>query len=259
MKNSGNQQKNYQPVPPAKEPKWIAVPKWIRVRFGDQFIADSRRVMLMRGMPPVYYFPKEDVKMDCLNRSEKTEESDDLGSAGFWHVKVGGASADNAAWCYEHPPQDAPAGLSSYIAFKWSAMDVWMEEDEVVYAHPRDPYSRIDIRYSSQHVRVDVGGHTVAESHAPVILFETGAPPRYYLKPADVRMDLLKPTDLHTECPYKGVASYYSVVIDGEEFKNIVWYYPFPYPEMSKIRGLLTFYPEKADGFYIDGKQIAEK
>ncbi|MFP4470434.1 MAG: DUF427 domain-containing protein [Bacteroidales bacterium] len=256
MKDSENQKTKYQPVPPAKEPKWIAVPKWIRVRFGDKYIADSRHVMLMREMPPVYYFPKEDVKLDYLKRGTKTTKSEDYGTASYWHVEAGGDSVQNAAWCYETPAQDAPAGISNYIAFKWDAMEKWMEEDEVVYAHPRDPYSRIDIRYSSQHVRVDIGGHTLAESHAPVILFETGAPPRYYLKPADVRMDLLKPTSLHTECPYKGRASYYSVMIDGKEFKNFVWYYPFPYPEMAKIRGLLTLFPEKADGFYIDGERL---
>ncbi len=95
-------------------------------------------------------------------------------------------------------------------------MTEWFEEDEPVYTHPRDPYSRVDILASSRHVRVELDGVTVADSHQPRILFETGLPPRYYLPLTDVRMDLLRPSATQTHCPYKGTASYWSVTAGGE-------------------------------------------
>ena len=66
-------------------------------------------------------------------------------------------------------------------------MDAWFEEDEEVFTHPRDPYTRVDILPSSRHVRVEVDGVTVAESTSPRLLFETGLPARYYLPKPHVR------------------------------------------------------------------------
>jgi uncharacterized protein (DUF427 family) len=86
-----------------------------------------------------------------------------------------------------------------------------LKEDEPIYTHPRDPYTRVDILASSRHVRVDVDGVTVADSGQPRILFETGLPPRYYLPLADVRLDLLRPSATQSHCPYKGTASYWAL------------------------------------------------
>jgi hypothetical protein len=79
--------------------------------------------------------------------------------------------------------------LRGAVRFDWDAMSEWLEEDEPVYTHPRDPYHRIDILNSSRHVEVRVEGITVADSHQPRILFETSLPPRYYLPLTDVRLD----------------------------------------------------------------------
>ena len=114
---------------------------------------------------------------------------------------------------------------------EFAAFDEWFEEDEPVYVHPRDPYTRVDALPSSRHVRVEVGGVEVANSHRPVILFETGLPARYYLPMTDVRLDLLRPTDLRTSCPYKGTAEYWSVVLGDEVHENVVWGYRTPLPE----------------------------
>ena len=83
-------------------------------------------------------------------------------------------------------------------------MDAWFEEDEEVFTHPRDPYTRVDILASSRHVRVELDGVTVAESDSPRLLFETGLPVRYYLPKTHVRMDLLELTDTVTHCPVQG-------------------------------------------------------
>ncbi len=97
--------------------------------------------------------------------------------------------------------------LRDHVTFEWAKMDAWFEEDDEVYVHARDPYKRVDVLHSSRHVKVVVAGEVVADTRAArQILFETGLPTRYYLPKADVRMDLLVPTDTETRCPYKGDA-----------------------------------------------------
>ena len=132
-------------------------------------------------------------------------------------------------------------------------MDAWYEEDDEVYVHPRDPYKRIDVLHSSRHVRVVIAGETVAETRRPCLLFETGLPTRYYVPREDVRMDLLEPTELTTRCPYKGMASYWSVRVGDYVAENGVWSYSDPIPECAKIKDRLCFYNERVD-LYVDGE-----
>jgi uncharacterized protein (DUF427 family) len=132
-------------------------------------------------------------------------------------------------------------------------MDHWYEEDEEVFVHPRDPYHRVDVLKSSRHVKIFVDGEVVAVTDRPRILFETGLPPRYYLPPEDVSEDALLPSDKKTECPYKGVASYYSVQAGGETRESLVWYYPDPIPAAADIEGHLCFFNEKVD-LEVDGE-----
>jgi uncharacterized protein (DUF427 family) len=131
-------------------------------------------------------------------------------------------------------------------------MDEWLEEDEPVYTHPRDPYSRVDILHSSRHVRVELDGELLAETRHPTILFETGLPPRYYLPLSDVRRELLRPSDSATHCPYKGTAGYWSVQVNGKLYEDLVWIYRTPLPESQKVAGLACFYNERVD-LVIDG------
>jgi uncharacterized protein (DUF427 family) len=107
----------------------------------------------------------------------------------------------------------------------------------------------VEILPSSRHVRVEVDGVTVADSHSPRILFETGLPARYYLPKPDVRLDLLEHTETITHCPYKGSAEYWSV--NGK--KDLAWSYPTPLPESERVTGLVAFYNEKLD-IYLDGE-----
>jgi uncharacterized protein (DUF427 family) len=131
-------------------------------------------------------------------------------------------------------------------------MDAWFEEDEEVFTHPRDPYTRVDILPSSRHVRVEVDGVTLAESASPRLLFETGLPVRYYLPKTHVRMDLLTPTDSESHCPYKGQAQWWSVRVGDSLHEDLAWSYRAPLPESQKIAGLVAFYNEKVD-IYVDG------
>ena len=165
-------------------------------------------------------------------------------------MKVAGADADGAA-CYPGSPIEARMDL---VRLDWNSMTEWFEEDEPVYVHPRDPYKRVDILASSRHIQVEVDGVTVADSRQPRILFETGLPPRYYLPLTDVRMDLLRPTDTQTRCPYKGTASYWSVDTGQAVHTDVVWIYRTPLPESQKVAGLACFYNEKVD-IVLDGER----
>src|SRR5215211_2054160 len=125
--------------------------------------------------------------------------------------------------------------------------DAWYEEDEEVIGHPHDPYHRVGIHESSRHVKVLVNGEVVAETNRPKLLFETSLPTRYYIPPEDVREELLVPSETNTQCPYKGVASYWSVDAGGVGVEDLVWSYQEPIPEAGKIRGHLCFFNERVD------------
>jgi uncharacterized protein (DUF427 family) len=230
-------------------------PRRVRAFFDNQLLADSQRVLLVweTKRPPVYWFPTADVRMDLLERKEPA-----TGAASGnvrWRSNTGGRVADNLAWSYPEP-SDELAVLEGHIAFYWNAVDAWYEEDEEVFVHPRDPYTRVDTVHSSRHVRVEVDGQVVAETNRPLLLFETGLPTRYYIPKLDVRMDLLEATDTVTHCPYKGAAAYWSLRVGDKTYADFVWSYPRPIPEIPKIENLLCFYNEKVDLFVDGEKQV---
>ncbi len=226
--------------------------KRVRAYVGGELVVDSRRTKLVWENPsyPAYYFPVEDVRRDALKPSGRVEHSPSRGDAHYFDVHAGGRVATDAAWQY---PESPLTEIRDLIRFDWQSLTAWFEEDEEVYVHPRSPYTRVDILASSRHVRVEINGVTVADSHQPRILFETGLPPRYYLPLVDVRMDLLRDSSTASQCPYKGTAGYWSVDAGGELAIDVVWTYRTPLPESQKIAGLVAFYNERVD-LYVDGE-----
>jgi uncharacterized protein (DUF427 family) len=228
-------------------------PRRVRAYFDNFLLADSQRVLLVfeTRRPPVYWFPTDDVRMDLLARKEPAPGA--ARETVRWRANAGGRVEDNLAWSYADPPGEL-AALGGHIAFNWNAVDAWYEEDEEVFVHPRDPYTRVDTVHSSRQVRVEVDGEVIAETNRPVLLFETGLPTRYYIPKLDVRMDLLVATDSVTHCPYKGDAVYWSLRVGEKTYPDFVWSYPRPIPEIPKIENLLSFYNEKVD-LYVDGER----
>ncbi len=105
-------------------------------------------------------------------------------------------------------------------------------------------------------VRVFFGGQPVADSTRVLYLFETGHLPVYYFPRDDVRFDLLKPTDHHTHCPYKGDASYYSVVAGERRAENAVWAYPEPIDAAAVLAGYVAFYWNSADAWFEEDDEV---
>jgi uncharacterized protein (DUF427 family) len=222
--------------------------KRVRAYLGGELVADTVRPLLAWEVPyyPTYYFPAADVRGELLQADGETDHSPSRGDGETFTVRAGGREVKAAAVRYEDSPIDS---LRSTIKLRWEAMDAWFEEDEEVFTHARDPYTRVDILASSRHVRVEVDGVAIAESTSPRLLFETGLPVRYYLPKTHVRMELLQRDERITRCPYKGQAESWSVRLDGRLYENLAWCYPSPLPESQKIAGLMAFYNEKVDLF----------
>jgi uncharacterized protein (DUF427 family) len=226
-------------------------PKRVRTYLAGQLVADSRHPVLVWEGPhyPVYYLPAADIAAELVPAG-RTEHSPSRGDAEILDVKVPTATAPGGALRY---PESPLAELRDLVRLDWNSMSEWLEEDEPVYTHARDPHTRVDILASSRHIRVELDGVTVADSRQPRILFETGLPPRYYLPLTDLRIDLLRPSGASSHCPYKGTASYWSVDTGQAEHRDVVWMYRYPLPESQKIAGLACFYNEKVD-LFIDGE-----
>jgi uncharacterized protein (DUF427 family) len=201
---------------------------------------------------PDLLLPVQDVRADLLVPSATVTHSPGRGDAQHFIIKAGGRNAEDAALRYVDSPITE---LRHLIRLDWDAMDGWSEEDEEVYTHPRDPYTRVDILATSRRVRIELDRVVLAESTNARVLFETGLPPRWYLPKPDLRMDLLVPTGTATHCPYKGQAQYWSIRLGDRVVEDLAWSYRTALPESQKIVGLVAFYNERVDLFIDDQLQ----
>lgn len=223
-------------------------PKRVRAIFNGETVVDSQRAKLLHETRhlPIYYFPIEDVRTDLLVESDHTTHCPVKGDTYYQSIKVGDEVAENAVWGYPEPLESSPIP-ADHVAFHWHSMDHWFEEEEEVFVHARDPYTRIDVLNSSRHVRILVAGKIVAETHRPKLLLETGLPVRYYIPPEDIRTELLIQSDAWTQCPYKGVASYWSAEFDGERIEDVAWSYAEPLRDAQRVTDHLCFLGERVE------------
>src|SRR4051812_12000834 len=228
---------------PLDELRYEPTPKRVRGQVDGQTVVDSRRAWLVwepGRTVPGWCFPREDVRMALLEPVEPRPDERSAPVGEVWHV----ASAERAAWSFA-----GDAELGDRIQISFYRLDRWLEEEDEVVGHPRDPFKRVDVRHSSRHVRVEVDGELVADSTRPLLVFETGLPVRYYLPREDVRMDLLAPSDTRSLCAYKGEASYFSAPGAGD----VAWFYPDPLPDNAELRDAIAFFNENVD-ITVDGE-----
>src|SRR5690242_16118605 len=120
-----------------------------------------------------------------------------------------------------------------------------------------DPYHRIDIRQTSRHLVVRHGGRLVADTRRPLVLYESGFAPRWYVPRAEADETALTPAKGQTFCPYKGLASYYDIAgADGTAAaRRAAWSYQDACAEVGRISGLISFEPDRAE-VLIDGPRL---
>jgi uncharacterized protein (DUF427 family) len=229
-------------------------PRRVRGFLGHTMVVDSTHARLLLELKhrAVWYFPPADVRTDLLEPSAKHTQCPHKGMASYWNLRVDDRTVDNAVWSYLDPIAGRE-DIAGMFALYWDKLDAWFEEDDEVFVHPRDPYHRVDVLNSSRHVRVELDGVLLAETHRPRLLFETELPTRYYIPRSDVRMELLDATDTLTQCPYKGIASYFSARVGDRVAADLAWMYRFPIPECPKIEGLVAFFDERVDT-WVDGE-----
>ena len=119
-----------------------------------------------------------------------------------------------------------------------------------------NPDYKVTLEASPRRVRVKFNGEWIADSSAAHLLFETRHLPVYYFPRADVRMDLMTPTDHHTFCPYKGRASYWTIRVGDKSSENAVWGYPDPYDEVPALKDFVAFYWDRVEGWYEEDEEI---
>src|SRR3954467_13720947 len=213
----------------------------MRVRFGGEWVADSEGVVLLHepGRCPVAYFPLADVREDALAAENRTTAHRELGPAEWFTVRAAGKQAPRAAWRYTGLPGHADP-LRDRVAFAWRGMDAFYEEDERIVGHAADPYHRIDIRQTSRHLLVRHRDRTIANTNRPMVLYESGFAPRWYVPRADIDESALTPVEHQTFCPYKGLCSYYDI----SDAHLAAWSYPDAYPQVGRISNWVSFEPD---------------
>ena len=235
--------------------------KWVRGFLGGTPVVDATSPLLFwedRFPVPGYAFDPDDVRIDLLRPSSEKPPREPFcylpkGPVREWYdVVVGDRVVAHAAWVRDDP------ALEGRIVFSWQpgVLDRWLEEEEEVIEHPRDPHKRVEALVSSRRVRVAMAGIELADSRSPVLLFETDLPTRYYLPLSDVRFDALVPSDNHSRCPYKGVADGYWTLPDVAGGTDIAWSYSSPFPAVGSIAGRVAFYNELVD-ITLDGVPLA--
>jgi uncharacterized protein (DUF427 family) len=238
-------------------------PKRIRATVGSDAVVDTTRAVLLwepRRIVPAYAVPAADITAELVPAPPSAEVAAALDGLGKRRVLSPGHFRTHTTEGEELTVR-APAGereaaafrladpdLEDYVELDFDAFDQWLEEDEPIISHPRDPFHRIDVRRSSRSVLVEHDGTVLAESTRPRLLFETHLPVRTYLPREDVHVDRLLPSETTTACAYKGqTTSYWAVERADGRRVDVAWSYEHPLPDAVEITGMVAFFDERVD------------
>jgi uncharacterized protein (DUF427 family) len=243
--------------------------KRVRAMVGGNAVVDTLYAFLVwepKRITPIYAVPEVDLRAELVPPAQQPGEVAEHGvrlgldgppaldpRTGFGRHTAAGEEFDVVTSEARLPraafrPEDPD--LAGYVVLDFKAFD-WLEDDEEIIGHPRDPFHRVDIRASSHTVEVRLDDVTLATTKGAQLLYETMLPVRYYIPPGDVRLDLLDASDKKTVCPYKGTASYWTYPL-SENGKIIAWMYDQRFRDAAQIQGLVSFFNERVD-ITVDG------
>jgi uncharacterized protein (DUF427 family) len=133
---------------------------------------------------------------------------------------------------------------------------LWPDLPETVNFTIDGPKHRLFAHPYPRRVRATFGGEVVLDTDRGVLLHESALQPVLYAPWQDIRQDLLTGTDHHTTCPFKGIASYWSIRVNGHEAENAVWSYPEPNAESPWLEPLAAFYWDRVDAWYDEEDRV---
>jgi len=111
--------------------------------------------------------------------------------------------------------------------------------------HQKWPDHKVRETHVGDEVQVEIGGSVIADSREVIRVDEDGSPPRLYFPRSSVAMDKLERSSTTTECPFKGIARYFNLKLDGRTWPDAVWTYEEPYEEHQALKDRLAFYDDK--------------
>jgi uncharacterized protein (DUF427 family) len=229
---------NYTIDGPAHRILFTPFPRRLRAEIDGEVVIDTTDARLLHetNIIPRLYVPLADVRADVLGPSDTTSHCPFKGDATYRSLTLGGRTVEDALWVYD-APIEAAGWLAGYAGVYEERFDRWLDEDDEVPGHVRDPYHRVDVRGTSRHVRVTgPDGTVLAESQHPLLVAETGLANRFYLPREDVRVPL-EASDTPSACPYKGVASYWS----APGLVDVGWSYEEPLDGATRLAGHVSF------------------
>ena len=230
------------------------VPRRIRGVLAGETVFDTVAATYVWEKPqyPQYYIPLADIREGVLGEPVSSQHTR-RGEAEVHGLTVGAETRPQSVKAYG---QTTIEGLADVAHFDWDALDAWYEEDERVFVHPRSPYVRVDALRSTRPLRVELDGVRLAQSAAPVMVFETGLPTRYYVERTALELSVLVPSSTETACPYNGkTREYWSAQISDTVHEDVAWGYEFPTRQLLPIAGMVAFYNEHVD-LFLDGREL---
>jgi len=109
-----------------------ATTRW-RARFANHVIADSADALVLQeaSYPPVVYFPRDDVSMEYMGRSDLRTTCPYKGEASYYTLRMDSQIEDNAVWSYEDP-YPAMTEIAGYLAFYPDKVEVYAVDEDAV-------------------------------------------------------------------------------------------------------------------------------
>lgn len=239
------------------EGRWLYVepsPKRVRMTMAGATVADSTSARLLHqpDAPATWWFPHTDVRQDLLVDAGDREHLAVLGETHYFDLRHDRPVRRRVA--HIHP---AIAALDGLIHLDTFQADGVYEEDEPVAAEAVDPFHRVDVRDASRRVRISLDGIVIAESHAPRMVFETTARPRFYLATDEVRTDLLVASHRPAICQYKGDGEYFHVDLGDRLVGDLVWRYTTPRDDGRRLAGRYAVHHERCHT-EVDGRVLPD-